>query len=68
MRSACLELEVQVDCEVYAACPRYDEKAYVNIRHVWLGSVDVLDMLETSDVDDLSDQLLETEPDPVEAL
>ena len=57
-----MELDVLVDAELTERA--FDEEPACHIKHVFLGSLDIRDLLEQQEIQELEWKMLANEPDP----
>jgi len=58
-----MELDVLVDAELTERSEAFDEEPTCHIKHVFLGSLDIRDLLEQKELQDLEQKMLANEPD-----
>jgi len=59
-----MELDVLVDAELTERCEAFDEEPTCHIKHVFLGSLDIRDLLLQEELQELEQKVLANEPDP----
>jgi glutaredoxin-related protein len=59
-----MELDVLVDAELTERCEAFGEEPTCHIKHVFLGSLDIRDLLEQKEIQELEQKVLANEPDP----